>query len=166
MESRRKVAREVARRQAARASIALARETLGTAERPRPPTHPHTTVRVDLSGHNGIRDGPQLRRGGVMERLQENRIPAAMRRFSREAHRTWQRGAHVISQRQAVFTGTGDHAHFPLLPETEETPLMYEMMRPGSTLRSVVTTPGEAESSTSSATTEGASLPPHQVTVR
>ncbi len=163
MEARKKVAREVARKQAARATIALAKEELKGVDHCLP-SHPHTTLRMDLSGPDGIgtEGDPRPRMVG---RLQEHRTPVSMRRFSREAHRTWQRGALVITERQAASMGSKGHTHFPLLSPTEETPLMYEMMRPGPMLQSIPATPGDTES-TASSPSGSASLAHHQLTVQ
>ena len=159
MEARKKVAREIARKQAAKAAIALVKEELRNVDTI--PQYPQTAVRMDLTSTELVQEKPT--REGT-ER--QNRIPVAMRKMNRESHRTWQRGTHVMMDRQAALASQVDTVHFPLLSSaTDDSPLMYEMMRPGPTLRSMTTTPIDSVTASSS-TSPGGSMLLQQLTVR
>lgn len=55
-------------------------------------------------------------------------------RVSREAHQTWQRGSQVLMEREGTgLAHDAQSAHFPLISATGDSPLMYNMMRPGPT---------------------------------
>ena len=154
MEARKKVSKEVARKQAARTPIALAKEELRSVGILPSSGHAYTPVKMDLIGGDSSKtdEGPGPMRECMPEQLHDHTIPVAMRRFSREAHRTWQRGAHVIMERQAAPASRHGYVHFPLLTHTQETPLMYEMMRPAPIFTTRVTSPTDTETTISSPT--------------
>ncbi len=77
----------------------------------------------------------------------EFKSPSHIRRLSREAHNTWQRGTRVLESNEKK------NNHFPLIQTGEETPLMYGMLQPGTKIVSLAELTGsEVTSSTTSST--------------
>lgn len=138
-EAKQKVARELARRTAAKEASPLVeevpvrdlKETLGTI--PRAALETHALV------------GPLLRAYGD-DAGDSALTPAPMRGMSRGAYWTWQRGTHhVIKDRKGV--------HFPEISQLpQHTPLMYDMLNPLPMLHNVGTTPANSPYGTTTAT--------------
>lgn len=125
MEAKTRVAKEVARKQAARAAIATSKEgSHKSAPHSHPPVYHESTTahpqNVELQDKlsplwkNAEKQGPHS--------------PVHVRKMSRESHRTWQRGSQVLTRQRPDL-------HFPILATVVESPLMYNRMYPGPTLQ-------------------------------
>lgn len=98
MEVKQKVAREVARKQAARAAMALGKEEPSGIPSV-PPSQGMVRLSVDLPSGDTL---AEMQEGGVRGDIAERpayryRSPVSshLRKISKEAHRTWQRGTQV-----------------------------------------------------------------------
>ena len=138
------MAKEVARKQAARTAIAIAKEDMR-----RGPHHPGESVPA-LSGPPvklGTNSGAWTHTNTATISTQ---TPPHVKRISRQAHMSWQRGSETL--RESV-------GHFPMLPLSEESPMMYDMMHPGLVCTSRMNTPfSELDSSTPGCTISTNSL--------
>ena len=99
MEVKQKVAREVARKQAAQAAIALGKEELRSGKNV-PPSQGMVRFSVDLPSGEMQKQGAEKKGGSVVEKPHYRyRSPVAvsshLKKISKEAHRTWQRGTRV-----------------------------------------------------------------------
>ena len=98
MEVKQKVAREVARKQAARAAIALGKEELSSV-RSVPPSQGMVGFSVDLPlGDTLAEKQEQGVRGSIAGKpgyRYRSPVSSHLRKISKEAHRTWQRGTQV-----------------------------------------------------------------------
>ena len=167
IEAKKRVAREVARRRAARAAIAQAREQLravrgshGLSTAPPPAAEEMKTGQTELC----MEELDKL----VEERERERTARAASKwtrtgghlgRMSREAGQTWQRGSQVVTEGEGAGPAPDSHAsHFPLISAAGDSPLMYHMMRPGPTFVSSVATPEDSRLASSLSSGSACSL--------
>ena len=143
MESKRKIARETARKQAAREVIALTKEELRKG--PRGPGESLPADQGPLVITNTNEQG-QVHHSTFSPNRTSSKFtsPSHVRRMNREPHRTWQRGSRAIEERE--------EGNFPLITSNSQTPLMYAMMQPGVKKKSMVELP-VLESETSSSVT-------------
>lgn len=148
VEAKRRVAKEVARKKAARAAAATARDDLKSCP------HLHSYPPVYHESHLPSQPGEGSRADCMVElhnplrksvKTQAFRSPANARNTSWEAHRTWQRGCQVLMRERHDL-------HFPTLAPTVESPLMYDMMRPGPVFHNCANTPGSSSLRTESRT--------------
>ena len=152
MEAKRKVAKEVARKQAARVTIAEVKRELrcgpcGPGEQR--PAARGSAVRTESDQDVRLRREEHLE--AFAKKQSEYTSPAHVRKMSHEAHKTWQRGAEAMEN-----TKTKGSHHFPIIPASSRSAVMYDMMTPGSILTSQVASPltssGTPHTSSNSAT--------------
>ena len=139
MDAKRKVAKEVARKQTAKTAIALAKEELRCG--PRGPGEQRPAARgnvVRTDSNQDVRERREEQLEAFAKKQSEYTSPAHVRRMNFEAHKTWQRGAEAMES-----SGKGSH-HFPILPASSRSAIMYEMMAPGPVMRSQVATPSSS----------------------
>lgn len=121
MEAKTRVAKEVARKQAARAAIATSKEgSHKSGPRSHSPVYHESTTAHPQNVELQDKLSPLWKNQGPHS-------PVHMRKMSRESHRTWQRGSQVLTRQRPDL-------HFPILAATVESPLMYSRMHPGPTL--------------------------------
>ena len=128
MDAKRKVAKEVARKEAARMAIEEVKREIrcgpqGPGEQ-RPAPHGSTVSDQD------VRHRREDLLGEFARKQSAYTSPAHVRRMNFEAHKTWQRGAEAMEEAK-----NGTH-HFPILPANSRSAMMYEMMAPGLVLKS------------------------------
>lgn len=137
MDAKRKVAKETARKEAARVTIAALKEELRCGPRgpgeQRPGGHGNVVRRDSDEDVQEMREA-QLK--AFAKKQSENNSPSHIRRMSFEAHNTWQRGVKAMEE----AAQNGSH-HFPILPASSRSAIMYEMMAPGPVLRSQEVSP-------------------------
>ena len=139
MASKRKIDREIARKQAAKEAIAIAKEDLR-----RGPHRPGEAL-PSSQGPPVITDSESQHVQFSPNRTSTDfKSPSHIRHLNREAHSTWQRGSRVLS--------ADDEGHFPLIHSSSETPLMYGMLQPGAKKTSIVELPVITSETSSSAT--------------
>ena len=171
VEAKRRVGRAVQQRKAARATVARARETLRT-NASQDKTHGSLAPpRLDLRSESQLAEACSEALEVATAESKSASSPFRLRRFTREANRSWQRGAIVLAERerQGITQFSSERApapYFPLIDRgtVETPPLMYPMMRPGCIMRSLASTPFQSEitelSPTTTATTAAASPAP------
>ncbi len=113
MESKRKIAKEVARREAARGALALAQEDMRAAAE-----GPGEAIPQHHGRDPVLHTGPVIHTGFGMG--SEFKSPSHVCKMVRESHDTWQRGAKVMRESDCL----------PILDHHEKTPLLYNMMKP------------------------------------
>ena len=132
MDAKRKVAKETARKQAAREAIAEVKRELrlgpqGPGEQ-RPPARGSAVRR---ESDEDVRQRREERLEAFAKKQSEYSSPAHVKKMSFEAHKSWQRGVEALESADKK----GSH-HFPVLPATSRSAMMYDMMAPGSILTS------------------------------
>ena len=131
MEAKRKVAKEVARKQAARVTIAEVKKELRYG--PRGPGEQRPAYRgnpVRTESDEDVIERREKHWEAFVRKQSEYTTPTHVKRMSVDAHKTWQRGAEAMEEAQK-----GSH-HFPILPASSSSAIMYEMMAPGPVLTS------------------------------
>ena len=169
MEARQRVGRSALRRDAARASITRAREALRVNASQDKKHGSSPPLQLDLRSKSELAQAQRETLERDLTRTSHSSLPHGLWRFTREANRSWQRGALVLEERErqrAKEMATERHAsHFPAIEEgAGEAPLIYPPMRPGYIMRSLVPTPFQSEITETSATTETASPEPYKTT--
>ena len=139
MDAKRKVAKETARKEAARVAIAEVKRELRYG--PRGPGEQRPAARGSAVRTESDQD-VRLRREEHLEafakKQSEYTSPAHVRRMTQESHKTWQRGAEAMEK--AAKAKKGSH-HFPIIPANSRSAIMYDMMAPSSILMSQVGSP-------------------------
>ena len=138
MDAKQKVAKETARKQAARLAIAEVKRELrygphGPGEQR--PAARGSAVRTESDQDVRLRREEHLE--AFAKKQAEYTSPAHVRRMTHESHKTWQRGAEAIEE----DTKTKGSHHFPIIPASSQSAIMYNMMAPGSILTSQVGSP-------------------------
>ena len=138
MDAQRKVAKETARKQAARVAIAEVKRELRYGPRgpgEQRPAARGSTIRTESDQDVRLRREEHLE--AFAKKQSEYTSPAHVRRMTHESHKTWQRGAEAI---EVETKAKGSH-HFPIIPANNQSAIMYDMMAPGSILTSQVASP-------------------------
>ena len=146
MDAKQKVARETARKLAAREAIAEVKRELrygprGPGEQ-RPATRGNTT-RTESNQDVRLQREEYLR--AFAKKQSEYVSPSHVRRTTQDAHKTWQRGAEAMGEGECAKKGSH---HFPVIPATNRSAIMYDMMAPGAILTSQVESPLTSSSRT------------------
>ena len=131
MDAKRKVAKEVARKEAARAAIAEVKRELRCG--PRGPGEQRPAAcgsAVRRESDENVRERREELLEEFARKQSEYTSSAHVRRMSFEAHKTWQRGM------KAMEEAKNRSHHFPILPASSRSAIMYEMMAPGPVLKS------------------------------
>ena len=144
VEAKKRVAKEVARKQAARAAIATAKDDLKSG--PRLHSHPAVYHEGHLPSQQGEGSGADctVQLHNKLNHVKKQ-APHSSPKMSWEPHRTWQRGCQVLMRERHSL-------HFPILATATESPLMYDMMRPGPIFHGRANTPGSPSVRTESRT--------------
>ena len=140
MDAKRKVAKETARKEAARVAIAEVKRELWYGPRgpgEQRPAARGSTVRTESDQDVRLRREEHLE--AFAKKQSEYTSPAHVRRMTQESHKTWQRGAEAIEEAQTEAK-KGSH-HFPIIPASSQSAIMYDMMAPSSILTSQVGSP-------------------------
>ena len=140
MDARRKVEKENARKEAARVAIAEVKRELRCGPRgpgERRPAARGSAVRTENDQDVRLRREEHLE--AFAKRQSEYTSPAHVRRMTHESHKTWQRGAEAIEEEMKAKKK--DSHHFPVIPASSRSAIMYDMMAPGSILTSHVDSP-------------------------
>lgn len=155
LEAKQKVAREVARRQVAKAAMeAISPGDFRTRDHNLSYDLPNTNLLEALS-----EDIPDLSCGGAgaVNESRDSRtlISVHMRRLSRESRRTWQRGSMVLVDGQLTsihpFPHPHKYRHHSKAGSSTVTPLAYNNLHPLPHLHNLhTTTPDESDPSSSS----------------
>ena len=139
MDAKRKVAKETARKEAARVAIAKVKRELRYG--PRGPGEQRPAARgsaVRTESDQDVRLRREEHLEAIAKKQSEYTSPAHIRRMTQESHKTWQRGAEAIEE--AAKSKKGSH-HFPIIPASSRSAIMYDMMASGSILTSQVSSP-------------------------
>lgn len=139
MDAKRKVARETARKEAARVAIAEVKRELRHGPRgpgEQRPAARGSAVRTESDQDVRLRREEQLE--AFAKKQSEYTSPAHVRRMTHESHKTWQRGAEAIEEEAKAKKGSH---HFPIIPANSRSAIMYDMMAPSSILTSQVDSP-------------------------
>ena len=175
IEAQRRVAREHARKEAARMALAIAKEELsrgGGGGGGMTAMVCSTNPSLELKQQNLAAPQSsqvrltQERKTNNMERA-EYRSSAWVRNMNKDAHRTWQRGDRSLNQQCQYRSAPHGHTtaggadaqnnahvvthrnqHFPLIPAGSESALMYEMMKPAPMLQMVSGSAGTSSTGT------------------
>lgn len=145
MEVKRKIAKEISRKETARASIAMAKEEMRA--HPHGPGEAMTSAAkgkaVHMQGDHSISPGKGFGMGS------EFKSPKHITRMSQDSYQSWQRGVKAVEMNK----------QFPMLEleQAEQSPLMYQMMLPRLPVRYKETTPFTELNSSC------ASLPQHDI---
>ena len=131
MEAKTRVAKEVARKQAARAAIAMTKEG---SQKSGPRSHPPVYHESTTAHPQNVELQDKLSPLWKHPEMQGPHSPVHVRKMSRESHKTWQRGSEVLMRQRPGL-------HFPIIAPAVESPLMYDMMHPGPTLHSHTDSP-------------------------
>ena len=133
MDAKKKVAKENARKEAARVAIAEVKRELRYG--PRGPGEQRPAARGGAVRTESDQD-VRLRREEHLEAFTKKQLeytsPVHVRRMTHESHKTWQRGAEVIEEEE-VKVKKGSH-HFPVIPASSRSAIMYDMMAPSAIL--------------------------------
>ena len=131
MEAKTRVAKEVARKQAARAAIAMTKEG---SQKSGPRSHPPVYHESTTAHPQNVELQDKLSPLWKHPEMQGPHSPVHVRKMSRESHKTWQRGSEVLMRQRPGL-------HFPIIATAVESPLMYDMMHPGPILHSHTDSP-------------------------
>ena len=135
MDAKKKVAKENARKEAARVAIAEVKRDLRYGHRGPGEQRPAArggAVRTESDQDVRLRREEHLE--AFAKKQSEYTSPAHVRRMTHESHKTWQRGAEAMEEEEAKAK-KGSH-HFPIIPASSRSAIMYDMMAPGSILTS------------------------------
>ena len=140
MDAKQKVARETARKQAAKEAIAEVKRELRCG--PRGPGEQRPATRGNTTRRESDQD-VRLLKEEYLEAFAKKQLeyvsPSHVRRMTQGAHKTWQRGVEAMEEGERAKKGSH---HFPLIPATNNrSAIMYEMMAPSSILSSQVGSP-------------------------
>ena len=147
-EAKQRVERAVNRREAAKASVARAREAAMINNSRGSTLHTLPPLKLDL------RSKPELAAAcnvalqeATTEGVFSTSSPFRLRRFTHEANRSWQRGTMALAQQEtnsAVSPKTHPSApYFPTIHKTATS--IHHGLRPGCVLRSLISTPFQSE---------------------
>jgi hypothetical protein len=136
MDAKKKVAKENARKEAARLAIAEVKRELRYG--PRGPGEKRPAARggaVRRESDQDVRSRREEHLEAFTKKQSEYTSPAHVKRMTHESHKTWQRGAEAMEGEDKVKAKKGSH-HFPIIPANSRSAIMYDMMAPSSILTS------------------------------
>ena len=154
-DAKRRVGRAINRREASKASVDRAKETLkNSVNRETSTSHSTTLPPLKLDLRTEVELVEACRDTLQMVTAESTSAPYRLRCFTHEANRTWQRGTIVLTERerQSVPQAQFQDGHGSFFPEIKELPpKIYPQMRPGRILQqSLASTPFQSDITDSS----------------